>query len=197
MKVHNDHGNNSGAQVGLSGTSPALQNVCRRIWRNCSVNWLHVCWGTAHCNIFTWRHPHASIILEVQGSSVGFKIRQTSLRSTCLFPASNSSGGCETLKCSARSVCLCGTFTKWVLFYVFAELQRCYPLYSWHGQTGTHVNLMFQPGAGAAGRCDWSYLSSLLLDSAQWPFPSMGCLPEQRLDFSSQSNLIGSKRHFS
>lgn len=94
-------------------------------------------------------------------------------------------------------VWLCGTFTKLVLFYVFAELRRCYPLYSWHGQTGTRVNLMFQPGAAAAVCCDWSYLSSPLLDSAQWPFPSMACLPEQCLDFSSQSDLIGSKRHFS
>lgn len=94
-------------------------------------------------------------------------------------------------------VWLCGTFTKLVLFYVFAELQRCYPLYSWHGQTGTHVNLMLQPAAAAAVRCDWSYLSTPLLDSAQWPLPSMGCLPEQCLDFSSQLDLIGSKRHFS
>lgn len=116
--------------------------------------------------------------------------------SPVLQPPPAAAAACETLKCFA-SVWLCGTFTKWVLFYVFAELQRCYPSYSWHGQTGPRVNLMFQPGAAAAVRCDWSYLSSRLLDSAQWPFPPTARLPERCLDFSSQSDLIGSKRHFS
>lgn len=59
----------------------------------------------------------------------------------------------------------------WVLFYVFQELERCYPLYSWHGQTDTHVNLMFQPRAAAAVCCDWSYLSTPIVRSGPVAVP--------------------------
>lgn len=69
------------------------------------------------------------------------------------------------------NVWLCDMATKWVLFYVFQELEWCYPLYSWHGQTDTHVNLMFQPRAAAAVCCDWSYLSTPIVRSGPVAIP--------------------------